>query len=364
MGTARAVVASRAVTRPLPWSFAALLVALAFAGVACGGESASPAEGPGDDSFPAPDGSLLDTPPSDVAPEESAAPYPVVLAHGFFGFDDFANAGFFNYFYGVRDELTQRGYRVFTPTVDPFNDSGDRAAELLVQVQRILVETGSAKVNLIGHSQGGLDARAVASLRPDLVASVTTYGSPSTGLAIADALKGAAPWDPIRGVLDALVRVVAKPVYGGSVDEQTSLADALDQLSKDGLTEFSAAYPEAPGVAYFSIAGRTDWQAGGPECFPADRPAFLAAYDRELDSVDPFLAVAEAISDGGLFENLSNDGFVRVDEAKYGRFLGCVPADHLDQVGQLLGDSPGIGNDFDHIEFFSNLIDWLGAQGL
>jgi triacylglycerol lipase len=43
----------------------------------------------------------------------SGAPYPVVLAHGFFGFNDFAGAGFLTYFYGVKDYLAQEG-RSFT----------------------------------------------------------------------------------------------------------------------------------------------------------------------------------------------------------------------------------------------------------
>jgi hypothetical protein len=30
---------------------------------------------------------------------------------------------------------------------------------------------------------------------------------------------------------------------------------------------------------------------------------------------------------------------------------GCVPADHLDEIGHLLGDHPGLGNDFDHVAF-------------
>jgi len=43
-------------------------------------------------------------------------------------------------------------------------------------------------VNLIGHSQGGLDVRYVAAVRPDLVASVTTIGAPHQGAQVADYL--------------------------------------------------------------------------------------------------------------------------------------------------------------------------------
>ena len=57
--------------------------------------------------------------------------------------------------------------QVFTPAVDPFNDSETRGEELLAHVEQILADTGAAKVNLIGHSQGGLDSRYVAHQRPD-----------------------------------------------------------------------------------------------------------------------------------------------------------------------------------------------------
>ena len=114
-------------------------------------------------------------PRRDGATEGTGPPYPIVLAHGFFGFEDFAGVGFITYFYGVKDELADRGEaQVFTPAVDPFNDSETRGEELLAHVERILAETGAAKVNLIGHSQGGLDSRYVAHQRPCLL-----YTSPS-----------------------------------------------------------------------------------------------------------------------------------------------------------------------------------------
>src|SRR3546814_16858781 len=46
---------------------------------------------------------------------------------------------------------------------------------------RAIKGNNSLKFNLIGHSQGGLDIRYVAAVRPDLVASLTTVGSPHKG---------------------------------------------------------------------------------------------------------------------------------------------------------------------------------------
>ncbi|MEO7329168.1 MAG: alpha/beta fold hydrolase, partial [Minicystis sp.] len=113
-------------------------------------------------------------------------PYPVVLAHGFFGFNDFAGAGFLTYFYKVKEHLAKNGENVLTPAVDPFNDSDFRGDQLIPLIEAFLAETGAAKVNLIGHSQGGLDARVVAHKRPVLVASVITIATPHHGTPIAD----------------------------------------------------------------------------------------------------------------------------------------------------------------------------------
>lgn len=54
---------------------------------------------------------------------------------------------------------------------------------LIEVVERAFAETGQ-KVHLVGHSLGGVLARAVASQMPDRVASVTTLASPFRGVSI------------------------------------------------------------------------------------------------------------------------------------------------------------------------------------
>lgn len=300
--------------------------------------------------------------PRDAAEPRLGPPYPIVLAHGFFGFEDFAGAGFLTYFYGVRDDLASRGETlVFTPEVDPFNDSDARGAELLAHVEAILAETGHAKVNLIGHSQGGLDSRWVAHTRPDLVASVTTFATPHRGTPIADVVLGLVEDPRLRDLVDRLVRVIGAALYDAA-GEETSVFAPLRLFSTEGIADFNTRITNAPGVAYYSITGRTDYHDGGSDCQVMDAPLFISRFRRTLDPVDPLLDLAEQIVDGGS-ANIANDGLVRVRDARWGRFLGCVPADHLDEVGQLLGDRPGFGNDFDYLEFYAELVAWLRAQG-
>ena len=49
--------------------------------------------------------------------------------------------------------------------------------------------------------------------------------------------------------------------------------------------------------------------------------------------------------------------------ARWGTFLGCVPADHFEEIGQLLGQPAGLGNPFSYKDFYRGLADWLVSQG-
>lgn len=299
----------------------------------------------------------------DPAPAGEQA-YPIVLCHGFFGFEDFAGLDFVNYFWGVRDDLLEAGEPlVFTPAVDPFDDSEVRGAQLLAHVERIVAETGFAKVNLVAHSQGGLDARFVAHFRPDLVASVTTISTPHRGTRLADLALGLTDHGPVPGLLDALVRLIGRPLWSAAGDD-TSVTSAMRQLSTAGAAAFNAAYPDAAGVAYYSLAGRTDWHRGGEICAVDDAPPFIVRWADERDPVDALFLITEPLLDGGLFDPIPNDGLVTVASARWGRFLGCIPADHIDEMGQLLGDRPGLANDFRHKLFYRDLVAWLRTEGL
>src|SRR5690606_28906550 len=194
-------------------------------------------------------------PRRDGAPPGLGPPHPIVLAHGFFGFEDFAGIDFITYFYGVKDHLAAQGETlVFTPAVDPFNDSEVRGAELLAHVEAILAETGHARVNLIGHSQGGLDARWVAYQRPELVASVTTFATPHRGSPMADVVLGLVEDPRARDLADRLVRLIGAPLWDAA-GEETSVFASLRQFSSSGSADFNTRITNQPGVAYYSITG-------------------------------------------------------------------------------------------------------------
>jgi triacylglycerol lipase len=98
--------------------------------------------------------------------------YPIVLAHGASGFRQLF--GVVDYFFGIPSNLRSGGATVFVTQVSAFGSVEQRGEQLLQQVEFIAASTGAGKVNLIGHSQGGLDARYVMAVRPDLTSWSTT----------------------------------------------------------------------------------------------------------------------------------------------------------------------------------------------
>ncbi|MGK4002736.1 triacylglycerol lipase [Sorangium sp. So ce1036] len=289
-------------------------------------------------------------------------PYPIVLAHGFFGYEDFAGAGYNTYFYNLKHTLAESGETVYTPAVDPFNSSAYRGAQLIARIEEILAETGHEKVNLIAHSQGGLDARVVAHERPDLVASVVTFATPHKGSMIADVALELVAHERLQEVLDDLLNAIGAPLYD-QIGNETSVVAALEQLSSPGTEEFNTKYTDAPGVFYASFSGRSGRAKGGRDCMTHEPAPFVARFDADLDPVHPLLSLTEAILDGGFGESFPNDGLVRARDARWGRFWGCVPADHFDEIGQLFGQSPGEGNTWRYLDFYRAVIERLRQEG-
>ncbi len=253
--------------------------------------------------------------------------YPIVLVHGLLGFD---NIGPVEYFYGIPSALRADGARVYTVQVSAANSTEVRGEQLLTQVKQILAATGAAKVNLMGHSHGGPTARYVASVRPDLVASVTSVAGVNKGSAVADVLLGAAPAGSFSNtVLTSITNGLGTIIgflSGGSGLSQNSLA-AAQSLSTAGAAKFNLAHPEglpttacgegaytARGVAYFS------WSGAQP-------------YTNVFDIADPALALMSLA-----FKGAKNDGLVSSCSSHLGRVIRDDYAmNHLDEVNQTVG---------------------------
>ena len=288
----------------------------------------------------------------------SGPPYPIVLVHGFFGWD---NIGPLDYFYKVKPTLEAEGHVVVVATLDPFNTTYVRGAHLLQQVADALASTGAAKVNLVAHSQGGLDARLVANVMPERVASVVTISAPHRGARIADVLLDKVPGFTVR-LAKSFFKALARPVYG-AVAKDADLEACLKFLTTDSTAKFNASYPDDPRVAYYSIAGRSGSAVAPEACLAPGAPPFITKYATHKDPVDPLLFLTHRVVGQSLLSPNANDGLVEVQSARWGTWLGCIPADHWDEVGQVLGDSPGPGNPFDHKTFYRELAGFLVSKG-
>ena len=200
-------------------------------------------------------------------------------------------------------------------------------------------------------------------MRPDVVESVTTISAPHLGTPIADLALEAASTPGTKAIVDWLVQTLGV-AFWPEVNGGTALSASMEQLSTEGMEKFNAAYPNQPTVAYYSIAGRSDGSDGGKVCMEVPSPPpFISDWASETDPIDPLFAPTESIIDGGLFSSAPNDGLVRAEDARWGEFLGCIPADHIDQIGHLFGDRPGVFNDWEHQQFYLELVDYLRAKG-
>ena len=256
----------------------------------------------------------------------TATKYPIILCHGMAGFDSLF--GVVDYFYGIESSLTSGGARVYITHVPQFSTSEARGEALLTQVQHIIAVSGAKKVNLIGHSHGGLDARYVAAVRPDLIASVSSVGTPHKGAEVATFLRANVKSGGFSELVLSTLASSLGTILGllsGHTGAQDSLG-ALDSLSASGAATFNAKYPaglpttkcgqgaaSANGVRFYS------WSGTSP-------------LTNILDVGDGALGVAS------LVYKEANDGLV----GKCSSHLGTVIRDdytmnHLDEVNQVVG---------------------------
>ncbi|MFN3201503.1 MAG: lipase family alpha/beta hydrolase [Bradymonadia bacterium] len=252
--------------------------------------------------------------------------YPIVLAHGLSGFDQLF--GVYEYWFRIPSALRSGGATVFVTEVSQFADAELRGEQLLAQVEEIVAITGKGKVNLIGHSMGGFDARYVASVRPDLVASVTTIATPHKGAELATFLRanvreGGFTEQALSFFAERLGDVVA--LVSGARQPQDGV-DALESLSADGAARFNARHPQGlpatrcgqgaaqvNGVRYYSWSG-------------------TRVFTNIFDISDGLLALTS------LVYSEPNDGLVGRCSSHFGQVIrDNYPQNHLDEVNQILG---------------------------
>lgn len=280
----------------------------------------------------------------------TATKYPIFLAEGLGGLD----------YYMVAEVLEAEGATVCDQPDDQvphFAGSETRARVLITQIEACAQEHGVSRVNYIGFSQGGEDARVILSKRPDLLASVTTVGTPhrgSSGLAdrfivCAASQQLGLPCSPTDQA--AFNAFVALGLYAGDPDAPTP-PDPQAVLATQ--CQFSSG-TNPVAVAVCALFGFTigpvfdlKYPLGLPLTPCGEGPAFIFGpglrkiylfswggtkiYTDPEDPSDPALAAT------GAFQNSPNDGLVERCSTHFGKVLrDDYPWNHLDLLNQLDG---------------------------
>lgn len=251
--------------------------------------------------------------------------FPIVMVHGWTGFE---NIGPIGYFYHVHEDLVELGYPISIAVLDPYNAVEVRGEQLAAFVGSTLQTRRARKVNLIGHSQGGIDSRYVAAEAGggygDRVGGLITVGTPHYGTPFTDIALGLFPGD------SELVLAFLLNFLGAAQGQQSDAEASLYTLSETFMQEeFNVIYTDDPRVKYWSWQGETC--VAGIGCGDSLDPLLLFSYQTIAGIAGP------------------NDGLVPESSAKWGEYLGLVPADHIDEIGQIAGVT---SLDYDHVEFF------------
>jgi pimeloyl-ACP methyl ester carboxylesterase len=143
--------------------------------------------------------------PSSTINASPKKPLPAILIHGYL-----ADASTWNKW---KDLLKKDGISAYPITFNQSDDrcgsASDHAKELSTKIAQIKNQTGQSKVNIIGHSKGGLDARVYLASGAQDVANLIMIGTPNSGSPIAQNNNLCAPaiYDLKPGAPDTKVKM-------------------------------------------------------------------------------------------------------------------------------------------------------------
>ncbi|MGK4359565.1 esterase/lipase family protein [Ectopseudomonas chengduensis] len=257
--------------------------------------------------------------------------YPIVLVHGVTGFNTIG--GLVNYFHTIPWNLERDGARVHVASVAAFNDSEQRGAELARQIVP-WATAGGGKVNLIGHSQGSPTSRVAASLRPDLVASVTSINGVNKGSKVADVIRGVIPpGGGIEGGANAIANALGAVInlLSGSSNPQNGI-NALGTLTTAGTSALNSRHPWGVNTSSYCAKSTEVHNVRGHSIRYYSWTG-NSAYTNVLDAADPFLAFT-----GLVFGSEKNDGLVGVCSTYLGQVIDdSYNMNHVDAINHLFG---------------------------
>jgi len=260
--------------------------------------------------------------------------YPVLLVHGIFWRD----WQLFNYWGRIPSELKKNGATIYYGNQQSASSIEICANELKEQILMIIENEKCEKVNIIGHSKGGLDARyAISCLGIDKnIASLTSIGTPHKGCKLVDRI--------LEKIPEKFVLALAKKynsVYSRMGDKTPDFYGGIYDLTTSKCAEFNEKVLNKEGVLYQSVASKVSsiFSAG----FPLNVGYALIKH-----------------TEG------ENDGFVTVESSKHGDYLGFCSTkrnrgvSHGDMIDLMRENIRG----FDVCEFYVDIVKGLKSKGL
>jgi triacylglycerol lipase len=242
--------------------------------------------------------------------------YPLVFCHGMLGYSviKLRPIDLHNYFNGVRELLTGRGFQVLMPQLGKTHSTEQRAEQLRQTIGRWT----SGPVNIVAHSMGGLDARFLISKldMADRVVSLTTIASPHRGSYFAD-------W--------FVERFDQRLPFLRGLEHFGLEVNGFRDCTRAACRVFNEVVPDSPKVRYFSYSA-----------FQVSRkmPPVLRRSHSLIARVEG-----------------ANDGLVSEHSARWGEHIATLRSDHIALVGDRGPEY------FDHLAFYTRIVDDLIRHG-
>lgn len=260
--------------------------------------------------------------------------YPLLMVHGVF-FRDFEHL---NYWGRIPEELEKNGARIYYGNHNSASAVRDSAEQLAARVHEIIDKTGCEKVNIIAHSKGGLDSRAMIALTDaaPYVASLTTINTPHRGCQFADYLLNKIPAKQQKAVEKAYNAGAAK--LG---DVNPDFLAAVHDLTFENCEKLNEEIVDDPNIFYQSVGSKLNKPMSGR--FPLNFTYPLVKY---FDGANDGLVGEESFPWGENYQFLTVEGKRGIS--------------HGDVIDLNRENIPG----FDVREFYVQLVADLKNKGL
>jgi triacylglycerol lipase len=345
--------------------------------------------------------------------------YPVVFAHGLAGWDNILGAFYFgdnngNFVGDPCDEFLEvycngglnSGQKAYASQETPFQSSEVRGTQLADKTQSYMATVGASYVNLVGHSQGGIDARKAAVLLKQrkgytVVKTLVSVSSPHRGSPTAKYILDLGPG--VTSVVSALATIFGNVVYNAGNDPIAAAKQLVynDYSSTDGVTTGMKAYNTAYASYSSAVSNRVASVITAQQGVDVNPALFLLVngfYNIDGNGAACTVISDDCDNDGALGKGNGNkndsddDGLVGINSQQMGYRLTyneCFLCDDTMSTNTTLGvvtdlnnptstqqsssasvvgqdhlDVTGVGPDMmDENEFYAAIIDYMAANG-